>query len=79
MFLSETLQHNKINLNYFLFAIAKLCSRIVLRKLTNENSAIFRTVEINYKKLRKISPSDFARLGKCTRVPIVRSEIKDTD
>ena len=28
-------------------------SRIVLRKLTNENSAMFRTVERNYKKLVK--------------------------
>ena len=40
-------------INYCLFAIAKLYSRLVLSKLTNENSAIFRTVEINYKKTRE--------------------------
>ena len=50
-FLSETLQQNKMILNNCLFAIAKLYSRIVLRNLTKENSAIFRTVERNYKKL----------------------------
>ena len=47
-----------MNLNYCLFAIAKIYSRIVLRKLTNENSAIFRTVVRNYKKLIFIGRSN---------------------
>ena len=45
------LQHNKMNINNCLFAIAKLYSGIVLRKLNNENSAIFRIGERNYKTL----------------------------
>ena len=39
-----------MSLNNCLFAITKMYSRTFLRKLINENSAIFRTVERNYKK-----------------------------
>ena len=35
--------------------IAKMYSKIVLKKLTNENSAIFRTVERNDKKTININ------------------------